>query len=199
MFKEGYNAYVLDIEADNLYPFQKNTWTIRIKRVGADDWLRINPFKLSKEETKRLVTDFIFREEKPIIIGHNYAGYDGWVLWKDFDIEMHFGKDTMNGKEVIYFDTLYASQYFLPDREGGHSLKSWGIRVGDNKIDFRQICIDLGIIEKGALSLPSHLSLGFSNHPFKTPNLFLRERNLTIFLGSSPSNSKRLGHILPFS
>lgn len=147
---QGHNAYVIDIEADNLYPFQKNTWTIVIKRLGCENILKINPFKLSRQETKKLIIDFVFREDKPIIIGHNYLGYDGWVLWKDFNIEIHLGKDTMDNKEVIYFDTLYASQYLLPDRENGHSLKSWGIRLGDNKIDYYNVALELGIIPKGS-------------------------------------------------
>ena len=150
MFREGYNAYVIDIESNNLYPYQTQTWTIRIKRVGVDEWLRLNPFKMDKKEVKRLFLEFIFRYPKPIIIGHNYNGYDGWVLWKDFDLEMTVGKDTICGQEVVYFDTLYASQYFLPDRPEGHSLKSWGVRIGDNKIDYRKLCIEKGYIEKSA-------------------------------------------------
>lgn len=146
---EGLNAYVIDLEADNLYPFQKNVWTIRVKRVGTDDWLRINPFKFNGD-VKQTILDFIFREDNPFIIGHNYLGYDGWVLWKDFGLEMSVGKDMICGRPVTYFDTLYASQFFLPDRDFGHSLKSWGNRYNDFKIDYRNLCIENGIIPKGS-------------------------------------------------
>lgn len=146
----GENGYTIDIEANNLYPFQTNIWTIRIKRIGADDWLRLNPFKMDKVEVKRQILEYLFREDNPYIIGHNYLGYDGWVMWKDFGIEMSVGKDKLCGRDVRYFDTLYASQYLLPDREGGHSLKSWGVRYGDFKIDYRSIAVELGIIEKGS-------------------------------------------------
>lgn len=147
---EGQNAYILDIEANNLYPFQTKVWTLRIKRLGADDWLKLNPFNMSKEEVKKIVLDYLFREEKPFIVGHNYLGYDGWVMWKEFGLEMSVGADKICGRDVRYFDTLYASQYLLPDRENGHSLKSWGIRYGDFKIDYRNIAIELGLIEKSA-------------------------------------------------
>lgn len=146
---EGINAYVLDLEANNLYPFQTKVWTLRIKRVGTDDWLRINPYTFTGD-IKQSVIDYIFREDNPYIIGHNYLGYDGWVLWKEFGIEMSVGKDTLCGIPVIYFDTLYASQFFLPDREFGHSLKSWGNRFNDYKIDYRALCIENGIIPKGS-------------------------------------------------
>jgi len=147
---EGINAYTLDIEANELYPFQTQTWTIVVKRVGCEDKMKLNPFKSNKEIVKQSILDFIFREEKPIIVGHNLLGYDAWVLWKDFDMEIHVGKDTICGKEVIFFDTLYASQYFLPDRENGHSLKSWGVRLGDNKIDYYNVAVELGVIPKGS-------------------------------------------------
>lgn len=150
MFTEGLNAYVLDLECNRLYPFQDTTWTICIKRVGSNDRLKLNPFKSTKEKVKEEILNFLFREDCPTIIGHNYLGFDGWVLWKDFDLDLTVGKDTLCGREVIYTDTLYLSQYLLPDREGGHSLKSWGIRVGDNKIDYYSLAVEKGIIPKGS-------------------------------------------------
>ncbi len=149
MSLEGINAYVIDIEANQLYPYQTKVWTIRIKRIGADDWLRLNPYTYSGD-VKQVILDYLFREENPFIIGHNYLGYDGWVLWKEFGLEMSVGKDMICGRPVTYFDTLYASQYFLPDREHGHSLKSWGNRFNDFKIDYRALCIENNIIPKGS-------------------------------------------------
>lgn len=143
------NAYIIDIETDNLYPFQKETWTVRIKKYGEDKWLRLNPFK-KQSDTEKEILDFIFEYDNPIIIGHNLLGFDMWCLWKDFGLDLHVGKDTICGREVQFFDTLYASQYFLPDREGGHSLKSWGVRFNDNKIDYRSLAIELGVIPKGS-------------------------------------------------
>lgn len=146
----GSNAFVLDLECNELYPLQTKTWTICIKKVGSNDRLKLNPFKSTKERVKEEILNFLFKDGTPTIVGHNYLGFDGWVLWKDFDLDFSVGKDTLCGRSVFYFDTLYASQYLLPDREGGHSLKSWGVRVGDNKIDYYNLAVEKGVIPKGS-------------------------------------------------
>jgi len=139
------NAVVIDIEANELYPYQTKVWTICLKRVGGES-LIINPFKQSThaEIRKKILT---FLGDNPIIIGHNFLGYDGWVLWKDFGLTLHVGKDTLFGRPVTFFDTMFASQFLHPDREGGHSLESWGERLGKSKIDYRQVALELGIIQ----------------------------------------------------
>lgn len=145
---EGQNIYTIDIEADNLYPYQKNVWVICVRRYGCDDQLLINPS--FKGDIRQTVLDYVFRQENPILIAHNGIGYDFWVLWKEFGMDFNVGPDTFCGRSVSFFDTLYASQYFLPDRIKGHALKSWGERYGDEKIDFRKIVIEKGIIEASA-------------------------------------------------
>lgn len=140
------NVVIIDIEANNLYPYQTAVWTIVLKRVGGARLL-LNPFKESGIKDK--ILDFIFSEsEPPIIVGHNFLGFDGWVLWKDFDCEMRVGRDFFAGRPCTYVDTLYLSQYLLPDRLDGHSLESWGNRLGSHKIDYRTVALQLGIIEK---------------------------------------------------
>lgn len=145
-------AFVIDLEANNLYPYQTQVWTLRIKRVKTDEWLKINPFSFDGD-VRQEVINFIFGgmeqgDECPVIAFHNGLGYDLWVLWKDFNIDFQIGPDKLCGLDVQFFDTLYASQYLLPDREGGHSLKSWGIRMGDHKIDYRELAIEKGVITK---------------------------------------------------
>jgi hypothetical protein len=140
------NAIVIDIEANDLYPFQTQTWTICLKRIGGES-LTLNPFKSTREKVKQQLLDFIFKQDNPMIIGHNFLGYDGWVLWKDFGLNFHVGKDSICGKPVTFYDTLFASQFVYPDREGGHSLKSWGERLGFFKIDYRSVALELGIIQ----------------------------------------------------
>src|SRR5699024_8668194 len=56
-------------------------------------------------------------------------------------------QDTLNGKEVRLVDTHVVSRLLDPDRFGGHSLKAYGEELGDNKIDYRQNLIDLGVME----------------------------------------------------
>jgi hypothetical protein len=140
------NICIIDIESDNLYPLQENTWTIVLKRLDGESLL-LNPFKSTKSIIKQRILDFIFKYPDPVIVGHNFLGFDGWVLWKDFDLSMHVGKDTICGRKVTFFDTLFASQFLHPDREGGHSLRSWGERLGYHKIEYRKIALELGIIQ----------------------------------------------------
>lgn len=143
------SAFIIDIEANDLYPLQTSIWTIVVKKVHSHERLVLNPFRSTPQKIKKQIIDFIFAEPGvPTIVGHNYLGFDGWVLWKDLDIVMSVGPDLFDGRPVQYFDTLFGSQFFLPDRENGHSLKSWGIRLGDNKIDYRQVALDAGIIQK---------------------------------------------------
>jgi hypothetical protein len=136
------NACIIDIESDNLYPEQRFTWTICLRRLNGET-LTLNPFRTSN--TKKQILDFIGKDAT--IIGHNFLGFDCWVLWKDFKMTVHVGKDTLCGQPVTYFDTLFASQFLYPDREGGHSLESWGERLGFPKIKYRQVALELGIIQ----------------------------------------------------
>jgi hypothetical protein len=138
------NEVVIDIESNDLYPNQTQTWTICLRRIGGES-LTLNPFRSTKAKIKQQILDFI--GENATIIGHNFLGFDGWVLWRDFDLTMHVGKDTLCGRSVTFFDTLFASQFVYPDREGGHSLKSWGERLGHHKIDYRTVALELGIIQ----------------------------------------------------
>jgi hypothetical protein len=145
------SSFVIDIEANNLYPFQKRIWVICVKKVGTDQRLKLYPYKSSPEFVRKQLIDFIFQDPGiPVIIGHNYLGFDCWCLWKDYNITITVGKDTFCGREVRYFDTLFASQFFLPDRIGGHGLDDWGKRLGDHKIEYRKLLIEKGLLPKDA-------------------------------------------------
>ncbi len=140
------NACIIDIESNDLYPNETQIWTICIKRIGGGS-ITINPFRIGKQKAKEQILRFIFEEPDPIIIGHNILGFDLWVLWKDLDIDIHVGKDAFAGRSVTFYDTLFASQFTYPDREGGHSLENWGHIVGTPKMDYRSIALQLGIIQ----------------------------------------------------
>ncbi len=145
------SAYVVDLEANNLYPFQDKIWVICLKQVGTDKRLKVHPYKDPKAKEK--IIDFIFQDPGvPIIIGHNYLGFDSWCIWKELGIPMSVGRDTFAGREVRYFDTLFGSQFFLPDRLEGHSLRAWGIKLGDHKIEYRKLLIEKGLLPKDAPS-----------------------------------------------
>ena len=140
------NAIVIDVEANELYPYQTQTWTICLKRVGTEDRLTLNPFKTDKLHIKHQILEFIFKEANPTIIGHNFLGFDAWVLWRDFGLVITVGPDTICGMKVTFFDTIFASQFLLPDREGFHRLAEWGKYLGLHKIDYRAAALAAGII-----------------------------------------------------
>lgn len=143
------NIYIFDLEADNLYPYQENIWTIHFKKYNEDKWLRLNPFNTDKD-VKQEILNFIFEKDNPMIVAHNGLGYDQWVLWKELGLNFGVGVDHICGRKVTFFDTLFASQYLLPDRPGGHSLKSWGKRFKNEKIEYRQQLIEKGLLDKSS-------------------------------------------------
>ena len=88
------------------------------------------------------------------VIAHNGIKFDfiALDLFGVFDYEVGYlnKPDYLFGKEVKITDTLIRSRLFNPDRYGGHSLDSWGKRVGNFKDDFRQQSIDAGLIAHNA-------------------------------------------------
>ena len=61
------------------------------------------------------------------IVGHNIIGFDAPVLEKQWSLQIPTEK---------LKDTLVLSRLWNPSLEGGHSLDSWGKRIGYHKIDF---------------------------------------------------------------
>lgn len=58
-----------------------------------------------------------------LLIGHNIINFDLPLVEKLYNIRI----------DVELFDTLVVSRLLNPDRIGGHSLDSWGKRVGRSK------------------------------------------------------------------
>ena len=73
------------------------------------------------------------------IIGHNLIGFDAPVLRKVWNIGIAKSKAV---------DTLILSRLLNPQLEGGHSLKSWGQRLSNAKIDFDFTNFDEGLSEE---------------------------------------------------
>lgn len=59
-----------------------------------------------------------------VIVGHNLIGFDIPVLRRVWGISVERNK-------VV--DTLVLSRLYNPSLEGGHSLKAWGLRMGDEQ------------------------------------------------------------------
>ena len=153
--------YIIDIETNSLISgmVDYSTYPYKLKE-DANIWV-ISIFNLETEEITTLIKEEITREnlskalkDATEIISHNGAKFD-WPVLKLFDLwDYSIGyvgeKSYLNGREIKFIDTLIWSRILYPDRFGGHSLESWGERTGEKKIDFRQICIDKGYIDKKA-------------------------------------------------
>ena len=73
------------------------------------------------------------------IIGHNLIGFDAPVLRKVWNIGI------LKSKAI---DTLVLSRLLNPQLEGGHSLKAWGKRLRNEKVEFQLEDFDSGLTEE---------------------------------------------------
>lgn len=105
---------VLDIETNST---ASHIWLAVARDIDNDRVVRFTG--------KDALQDHINRAEK--VIMHNGIGFDGPVLKKLWGV-------TMKKKQVV--DTLVLSRLYNPQLEGGHSLASWGQRLGFPKGDF---------------------------------------------------------------
>jgi DNA polymerase-1 len=67
-------------------------------------------------------------EDKPLLVAHNGIGFDYPVLNRLWNTKI---------VPSMCIDTLVMSRLMNPNREGGHSLKEWALRLGTEKIDFQ--------------------------------------------------------------
>ena len=108
---------VFDIETDDLQATLVHCIVAQNAETG--EIFKFPPHKL--EEGYKFLTT------ADRLIGHNIIGFDIPIVQK-------FGGVDLSNKEVI--DTLVLSRLFNPNRDGGHSLESWGFRLGLSKIEF---------------------------------------------------------------
>lgn len=71
-----------------------------------------------------------FAKQTKEFIGHNIIGFDVPV------VKRFLGADVFKNCKLT--DTLVLSRLLNPILEGGHSLKNWGTKLGQNKIEFEQ-------------------------------------------------------------
>ena len=148
---------VFDIEANGLLnettinyltaPFTlKPTFQIWCAVIEDLDTGEVHTFVGMDELREKFVPMFLSMD---LIVGHNIVDYDllAVKLALGIDYEITADKHYVNGREVQIFDTLVVSKCLNPDRYKGHSLDSWGERVGMEKIDWRGKAVELGIIK----------------------------------------------------
>jgi len=134
---------VLDIEANNLLNNESIDYTaspyklkesFRIWLIVCKD---IDTGKVYTFEEDDIKTKFVeFYKQATTVITHNGINYDMLVIKLYTGMDYTVEPDTINGKDVEIVDTMVLSKVLNPDRLGGHSLESWGKRLGSAKIDF---------------------------------------------------------------
>ena len=110
-------SIVFDIEADSLEPTK--IWCIAAVDPDSGETKTFGPTEV--------VNGLAYLTTADKLIGHNIIGYDLPAIKKIHNI------DLTEGRAIV--DTLVLSRLFNPTREGGHSLESWGYRIGLQKID----------------------------------------------------------------
>lgn len=145
---------VVDIEANNLLndssidytasPYKlKDTfriWCIVTKDIDTKE------IRVFKED--QIISEFVpYFKQATAVIAHNGINYDLLVLKLYAGLDYEVEPDMLAGKPVEIIDTMILSKVLNPDRFGGHSLDAWGTRLSNNKIDYRQRLIDLGVMQ----------------------------------------------------
>ena len=108
---------VFDIETDDLQATLVHCIVAQDAETG----------EIFKFPPHKLEDGYRFLATADRLIGHNIIGFDIPMVQK-------FGGVDLSKKAVI--DTLVLSRLFNPNRDGGHSLESWGFRLGLAKIEF---------------------------------------------------------------
>ncbi len=108
---------VFDIETDDLKATK--IWCIVAQDLETNEIFKFPPKKLQDGYDLLMSAD--------TLIGHNIIGFDIPMIEK-------FAGIKLSDKKIL--DTLVMSRLFNPTREGGHSLETWGFKLGFNKIEF---------------------------------------------------------------
>ena len=108
---------VFDIETDGLEATK--VWCLVAQDSETKEVYKFTPDNLDE--------GYKFLTTATRLIGHNIIGFDIPLVEK-------FGGVDLSAIEVI--DTLVLSRLFNPTRDGGHSLSTWGYKLGYPKIEF---------------------------------------------------------------
>ena len=111
------SSLVFDIETDDLDATK--IWCITTVDIETEEVRSYYSDSLS------LGLDRLSQADK--LVGHNILGFDIPVIKKLHNVNLY-------NKKIV--DTLVISRLLNPVRDGGHSLKAWGFRLGLPKIEY---------------------------------------------------------------
>lgn len=120
---EGKSIALFDAETDGFLESMTQVHCMTVIDANTGDKLPSNTFDL------KIYLDALDKYE--VLAGHNIIGFDLPMLKK------HYGWEPK--PHVIIIDTLWLSRMYYPDIEGGHSLGSWGQRLGNPKTEYYPI------------------------------------------------------------
>lgn len=153
--------YIIDVEANGLlaelvdfssFPYKlkpdAKIWCVVIRNHETGETHVAEKEHITEDFMRNVLTDC------KRLIAHNGIKYD-FLLLKlfgvlDYTVGYLNEPDTLFGEEVKLLDTLILSRLGNPSRSTGHSLSNWGGHLGEYKNDFRQTCIDKGVIDNNS-------------------------------------------------
>lgn len=144
---------VVDIETNNLLnnmldysslPYKLNgdarLWCVVIRDVDSGEVWSASLGGVTKEWMRKHLADVT------VLIGHNVLKFDFPVLSLFGVLDYEVGCPAISdlprksskvfGRDVQICDTLVLSRITYPDRYAGHSLKAWGISLGEHKGEY---------------------------------------------------------------
>ena len=116
---------LFDLETNGLLDTVSEIWIGGVKDLETGEIKTFSDFDKSSEPLSEL-TKYLGTAD--VLIGHNIISYDLNVL--KLLLNWDYKKD------VKIIDTMLVSQLNNFKREGKHSLKAWGVKLGDDKLDF---------------------------------------------------------------
>lgn len=179
-------TFTIDIESNNLladsidytsFPYKlkdsARLWCIALYNIGTGHTHKAENENITKEWLSSVLANC------SVLISHNGIKFDLLLLYLFgiLDYEVAYPeevKSTVAGNKITLIDTLILSRLFNPDRFGGHSLDSWGQRLGYHKIHWREEAIELGLIDKD-----SPKGAEFAQHHPKMTEYCIRDNEVT--------------------
>lgn len=111
--------FIVDLEANGFLIDATNIWCIVLKDLDSSTILSYGP--------EHICTALEIIKNADLLVGHNIAMYDLPLLQRLHDLDW---------LQIPVVDTILISRLVDPNIDGGHSLESWGSKLGCEKIKF---------------------------------------------------------------